>query len=135
MAGRPADRLVRAVHARVEPGPGRLRALLGAAPAGRRRRRRYADAPDLVLLRLDPARIPAEIRYEDGFPHVYGPIPVAAVTSAEPLHRDSAGQFVLPGAAVADADAAVADGDAGAGDVADAAAVADAADVTDAADD
>jgi uncharacterized protein (DUF952 family) len=57
----------------------------------------YADADDLVLLRIDPDRIPAEIRVEDGFPHVYGPIPVAAVTTAEPLRRDAAGQLLLPG--------------------------------------
>src|SRR3954471_20051564 len=50
----------------------------------------YADATDLVLLRIDPAAVPAEIRVEDGFPHVYGPIPVAAVT-ATPVHRDAAG--------------------------------------------
>jgi uncharacterized protein (DUF952 family) len=66
---------------------------------------RYADAPDLVLLRLDPAGIPAEIRYEDGFPHIYGPVPVAAVTSAEPLHRDAAGQLVLPAGAADATDA------------------------------
>jgi uncharacterized protein (DUF952 family) len=57
----------------------------------------YADADDLVLLRIDPALVPAEIRVEGGFPHVYGPIPVAAVTAAEPLTRDPAGQLVLPG--------------------------------------
>jgi uncharacterized protein (DUF952 family) len=58
----------------------------------------YADAPDLVLLRIDPARVPAEIRVEAGFPHVYGPVPVAAVTAATPVGRDAAGQLLLPGA-------------------------------------
>jgi uncharacterized protein (DUF952 family) len=56
----------------------------------------YADAPDLVLLRIDPARVPAEIKVEGGFPHVYGPIPVAAVVAATPLGRDAAGQLLLP---------------------------------------
>ena len=56
----------------------------------------YADAGDLVLLRIDPARVPAETRVEDGFPHVYGPIPVAAVTSADALTRDATGRLVLP---------------------------------------
>ena len=56
----------------------------------------YADAADLLLLRIDPARVPAEIRVEDGFPHVYGPIPVAAVTSAEPLTRHATGRLLLP---------------------------------------
>jgi uncharacterized protein (DUF952 family) len=57
----------------------------------------YADADDLVLLRIDPARVRAGIRVEDGFPHVYGPIPVAAVAAAEPLTRDAAtGRLLLP---------------------------------------
>ena len=56
----------------------------------------YADAGDLVLLRIDPAAVPAGIRVEDGFPHVYGPIPVAAVTAAVPLTRDAGGRLVLP---------------------------------------
>ena len=56
----------------------------------------YADAADVVLLRIDPAGVPAEIRVEGGFPHVYGPIPVAAVMSADPLTRDAAGRLLLP---------------------------------------
>lgn len=54
------------------------------------------DAAGLVLLRIDPTRIPAEIRVEDGFPHVYGPIPVDAVTAAEPLTRTPDGTLTLP---------------------------------------
>ncbi len=57
-----------------------------------------ADAGDLVLLRIDLDRVPAGIRVEGGFPHAYGPIPVAAVTSAEPLTRDATGRLVLPDA-------------------------------------
>jgi uncharacterized protein (DUF952 family) len=57
----------------------------------------YADAGDVVLLRIDPARVPAEVRVEGGFPHVYGPIPTAAVTAATPVNRDAAGQLELPG--------------------------------------
>lgn len=51
----------------------------------------YADAADLVLLLIDERAIDAPVRYEaaaageDAFPHVYGPIPVAAVVAAEPL--------------------------------------------------
>lgn len=56
----------------------------------------YADVDDLVLLRIDPALVPAEIRVEGGFPHVYGPIPVTAVTAIEPLTRDATGRLVLP---------------------------------------
>ena len=63
----------------------------------------YLDEPeDLVLLVLDPGRIGAEIRYEpvpgwaDPFPHIYGPLDVAAVVQAVPLERDAAGGFRWP---------------------------------------
>lgn len=39
----------------------------------------------LVLLTIDPALVEAEILVEGGFPHIYGPLPVAAVTSVEPI--------------------------------------------------
>lgn len=46
----------------------------------------YADCPDpLVLLTIDPTLVPAPIRFEGGFPHIYGPLPVGAVTHLEPL--------------------------------------------------
>lgn len=55
----------------------------------------------LVLLRLDTAALP--ILWEPAvpggelFPHIYGPIPVAAVVSAEPVERataaDGAGRY------------------------------------------
>ncbi|HTT50425.1 MAG TPA: DUF952 domain-containing protein [Streptosporangiaceae bacterium] len=58
----------------------------------------------LVLLVLDPARIGAEIRWEPvpglagPFPHIYGPLPVAAVRRAVPLERDGSGGFGFPSA-------------------------------------
>jgi uncharacterized protein (DUF952 family) len=45
----------------------------------------------LLLLRIDPARLEAELRYEnleggsELFPHVYGPIPVSAIVDVTPL--------------------------------------------------
>jgi uncharacterized protein (DUF952 family) len=45
----------------------------------------------LLLLRIDPARLDAEVRYEnleggsELFPHVYGAIPVSAVVDVSPL--------------------------------------------------
>jgi Protein of unknown function (DUF952) len=92
----PADRVVRAVDPRAEPGRGRLHALLVPGPAGGVAAAFYADADDLVLLRIDPALVPAGIRVEDGFPHIYGPLPVTAVTAAEPLIRDATGRLRLP---------------------------------------
>lgn len=48
----------------------------------------YGDLTELVLLHLDPDRLDDEIRVEPAveggselFPHVYGPIPVAAVVA------------------------------------------------------
>ncbi len=63
----------------------------------------YSDhAGQLLLLTLDPERIGAEIRWEpapghaDPFPHIYGPVPAAAVLRAVPLDRDPAGRFSFP---------------------------------------
>jgi len=55
---------------------------------------RFRGRTDMVVLKIDPARLAAEIRYEnlEGgtqlFPHVYGPIPCAAVTDVTPLTFD-----------------------------------------------
>ena len=52
--------------------------------------RLYAGRTDLVLLSLNPALLTAPVRWEPGvptdpesmvFPHLYGPLPTAAVTS------------------------------------------------------
>jgi len=50
--------------------------------------RHFAGAGDLVVLVLDPGALGAELRWEgipggEAFPHVYGPIPTAAVTAVE----------------------------------------------------
>lgn len=51
----------------------------------------YGNATDLLLLHIDEAGLTAPLVYEqlDGapepFPHVYGPIPVAAVVEAQRL--------------------------------------------------
>ena len=61
---------------------------------------------DLVLLVVDPARLPHPVRLEPGrpedppgmlFPHLYGPLPTAAVDAVLPVTRDAAGRFLLPG--------------------------------------
>jgi len=52
--------------------------------------RLFAGRTDMLLLRLDPVRLGAPVRWEPGvpgdpaamtFPHLYGPLPLAAVTS------------------------------------------------------
>ncbi|MET8077122.1 DUF952 domain-containing protein [Streptomyces sp. NPDC005303] len=50
----------------------------------------FAGVPDLVLLVIDPARLDVPLKYEapkpgaEEFPHIYGPLPVAAVVDVEP---------------------------------------------------
>jgi uncharacterized protein (DUF952 family) len=61
------------------------------------------EAEDLVLLILDTGRIGAAIRFEpvpgwaELFPHIYGPLEMAAVAGAVPFKRDQAGTFCWPG--------------------------------------
>jgi uncharacterized protein (DUF952 family) len=64
--------------------------------------RLYAGRADLVLLRIDPARLSSEIRWEPGvasdpnsmvFPHLYGPLPAAAVISVTRYRPDANGRF------------------------------------------
>jgi uncharacterized protein (DUF952 family) len=68
---------------------------------------RYRDARDLCVVEFDPAGLSAPVRVEDSYgsgtayPHVYGPIPVAAATAVHdlPRDRDGAYRFSAPGAA------------------------------------
>lgn len=52
--------------------------------------RLFAGRRDLVLLRIDPSRLGSPVKWEPGvpadpesmvFPHLYGPLPVGAVTA------------------------------------------------------
>jgi uncharacterized protein (DUF952 family) len=58
-----------------------------AATAGRY----YAGVPDLVVLVVDPAgldvRVEASPSTGESFPHLYGPLPVAAVAEVLPLEE------------------------------------------------
>jgi uncharacterized protein (DUF952 family) len=68
----------------------------------------YRDEPDLIAVEVDSDAVPAELRVEDCygsgevFPHVYGPIPVAAACSTTPLARgvDGDWEFTDPGGAI-----------------------------------
>jgi uncharacterized protein (DUF952 family) len=64
--------------------------------------RLYAGRDDLVLLHIDPARLTSEVRWEPGvasdpdameFPHLYGPLPAAAVISVTSYLPDVSGRF------------------------------------------
>ncbi len=63
----------------------------------------YADVQEpLVLLTVDERRLTVPLQVDaiaddaDGYPHVYGPIDVAAVIMATPLQRDADGRLELP---------------------------------------
>ncbi|MBJ7600877.1 MAG: DUF952 domain-containing protein [Candidatus Nephthysia bennettiae] len=64
--------------------------------------RLYADSAELVLLVIDPGRLGSRVREEnleggtELYPHVYGPLDLAAVTEAIPIRRESSGPFRLP---------------------------------------
>ena len=51
----------------------------------------YRGVPNLVLLSVDPERVAAPLRYEEGvhaherFPHLYGPLEIGAVVDVLPF--------------------------------------------------
>ncbi|OMB98509.1 glutathione S-transferase [Mycobacterium sp. NS-7484] len=64
--------------------------------------RLYFGRRDLVLLHIDPAKLADPVRWEPGvptdpeamvFPHLYGPLPVAAVMSTTRYAPDADGRF------------------------------------------
>ena len=64
--------------------------------------RLFCGRTDLVLLWLNPDRLGSPVRWEPGvatdpesmlFPHLYGPIPAAAVINLTPYEPDSTGRF------------------------------------------
>ncbi len=61
----------------------------------------YPGQEDLLLLRIDPDRLSAQVKYEDGgdrrlFPHVYGPIEIRAVVGVVDFSPESDGRFLWP---------------------------------------
>ncbi|WUD59800.1 DUF952 domain-containing protein [Nocardia sp. NBC_00511] len=64
--------------------------------------RLFAGRTDLVLLWLDPQRLGSPVKWEPGvpsdpesmrFPHLYGPLPVAAVAEVTPFVPGADGSF------------------------------------------
>jgi uncharacterized protein (DUF952 family) len=64
--------------------------------------RLYSGRTDLVLLRIDPARLTSPVRWEPGvasdpdamlFPHLYGELPVNAVINVTPYRPAGDGRF------------------------------------------
>ena len=64
----------------------------------------YRGQTGLVLLVIDPARVPAEIRFEEckqsgqEFPHIYGSLPVAAVDRVLEFEPGPDSRFTWPAA-------------------------------------
>lgn len=89
-AGRPADRADGFLH------------FSTAEQIAESARRHRAGEAGLVLLAVDPAKLPEGLlvwetsRGGASFPHVYGTVPAAAITAAPPLGLDAAGQHVFP---------------------------------------
>jgi len=68
--------------------------------------RLYAGRTDLLLPHIDVSRLEAPLRWEPGdptdpasmvFPHLYGPLPVAAVISVSEYRPGPDGRFQSPG--------------------------------------
>ena len=61
----------------------------------------YRGRDDVVLLTIDPGALEAEIRVEgaadgsDAYPHIYGPMPVAAVVDVAALECGPDGRLTL----------------------------------------
>ncbi len=60
-----------------------------------------AGQDGLVILKVDPAKLGVALRWEASrggqlFPHLYGPLPLAAVISARPLPLGADGRHVFP---------------------------------------
>ncbi len=61
----------------------------------------YKGQSGLMLLCIDPAKLSAELRYDEvpghgTFPHLYGAMNLEAVTQVLPFGLDREGGFVLP---------------------------------------
>ena len=61
----------------------------------------FTGRTDLILLEIDPARLGNSLRWEPSasgtiYPHVYGPLPMAAVVANTPLTVGPDGRHILP---------------------------------------
>ena len=56
----------------------------------------FRNVTDLLLLTVDAAQLGASLKWENAFPHLYGPLPVMAVLAVEGVSLDAAGYPNLP---------------------------------------
>ncbi|KMO17477.1 DUF952 domain-containing protein [Methylobacterium platani] len=62
----------------------------------------FSGQDDLLLIAVDEAALGETLRYEPSrggalFPHLYGPLPLSAVTSVTPLPTGPDGRHIFPG--------------------------------------
>lgn len=59
---------------------------------------KFGTVASVVLLEIDPARVPARIVEEGSqrYPHIYGPLPMSAVVSVRELDRTKDGRLYMP---------------------------------------
>ena len=72
-----------------------------AAQAVETAARRFAGQNDLILAAIDPERLSTPLRWEQSrggmlFPHLYGPLPLSALSWVEPLPLGPDGQHRFP---------------------------------------
>jgi len=63
----------------------------------------YRDAPgEFLLLVIDEIRVLAEVKYENCFPHIYGPLNREAIVAIHTMPRHADGRFEFPARAAQD---------------------------------
>jgi uncharacterized protein (DUF952 family) len=72
-----------------------------AAQVGETAAKHFAGQRDLVLAAIDAEALGATLKWEPSrgdalFPHLYGPLPIAAVRWVKPLPLDAGGRHALP---------------------------------------
>ena len=72
-----------------------------AAQVGETAAKHFAGRADLLLVAVDAEALGPGLRYEpsrggDLFPHLYGPLPLAAVSWVKPLPLGAGGRHILP---------------------------------------
>lgn len=55
----------------------------------------YRDRTDVLLLTIDASKVLAEIKTENSFPHIYGPLPIDAVVRVEPVECHDDGRLLV----------------------------------------
>ena len=61
----------------------------------------FAGQKDLLLIAVDPAKLSADLKYEASrggalFPHLYGPLPLAAAAKVSEMPLDVDGAHMVP---------------------------------------